>query len=172
MKHNVHTVLHVMIDYTMTIEDAIAKGGYRYADKDITSKNFFSNPPLGKKVEEISLYRFATPTTELRVDTEYIYRLIYEWGLRPANLQELLAIGIAYPRIPLRPNSHSDIHAIGSEWRDAKGRPLVPQMCGHVNEDGFWDARGLSLTFSRGSHTLGDDHLWPIGDDYFACVPV
>lgn len=129
----------VTVDYKMSVEEAVGRGNYNWADPDITSKNF----PMEQKgkvkltVELISLCH--------RVSTEEALKELDQMGYRPAELLELLALGAQYPNLQTGP-----IVALGSVWQDLSGQD-------RVSSRSIWPLfeRYLSLRWAKAS--------WPVG---------
>lgn len=109
------------VDYTKTVEEAIADGNYDWKNSDITSKNFPISPEMtGKKMEiKTKLFHFncdiSSEDVTLKMDKD---------GYRPATLMELLVLGFLFPEL----QRHFSIVALGSVWYDAGGRRRVPGL--------------------------------------------
>jgi hypothetical protein len=100
------------IDYTKTIEQAVADGKYDWKNSDVTTKNF--PVPLkmtGKKVEvSVKLFHFNRD-----ISSEDAISKMDKAGYRPATLMELLALGFLFPEL----QRQFPIVALGSVWRVA-----------------------------------------------------
>lgn len=125
------------VDYTKTIEQAIADGQYDWKNGDITSKNFPISPEMaGKKVEVATkLFHFNRDISSDDVISE-----MNKDGYRPATLMELLVMGFLFPEL----QRQFPIVAVGSVWRSAGDGRDVP--CLRVNGSG----RGLNLYWFDG----------------------
>ncbi|MDO8436003.1 MAG: hypothetical protein Q7S82_01270 [bacterium] len=126
----------VIVDYEVTVEEAIRLGGYDRVNSFITSKNF----PTGRR-----------GIVELDIDLMCINRLIStrdffkEIGevYRQAELRELLALGAKYPNL----QREFPIAGLGSVWQSKSGHHRVSVLDGSDSE------RGLDL------ETL-DESVW------------
>jgi len=111
----------LVIDYTKTIEQAIADGNYDWKNADITAKNFpISLEMIEKKIEvSIKLFNFNCD-----ISSEDAISKIDKAGYRPATLVELLVLGFLFPELQRR----FPIVALGSLWRNAFGDLCVPYL--------------------------------------------
>lgn len=118
--------IELIVDYTKTIEQAIAEGKYNIAAFEINEKNFPVAPDLiGKKVIVKSrLFNF-----ERELITEHVIWEMKQVAYRPANLMELAAFGAARPEL----QRLITITAFGSRWMDNDGYYNVP--CLHVHNN-------------------------------------
>ena len=81
----------VTVDYSQPLETMIKTGKYDWVDEKATSKNF----PVegeGQVDVEVILVHFDRYVTTEEVEAEFEKR-----GLRPARIEELLALGAAHP---------------------------------------------------------------------------
>jgi hypothetical protein len=123
----------VVVNYDLSVEEAIKAGDYQAVNADITSKNF-SWSRSGTANLEISLVRF-----DHRMSSEDVVRELDEEGLRAAELPEFLAFGAAYPDVQRK----FSVIGLGSVWRDRRGYRNVP--CLYTASEGryldlhWWD---------------------------------
>lgn len=106
-------VLKIVVDYSMTLGQMIAAGGYRWRNDDINDERF---PLLGEgKVENtVELIHFNRPISSNDAEKE-----LDKMGFRPAIIEELLAFAAAFPETQRK----SPIVALGSV---AKIGPVPP----------------------------------------------
>jgi hypothetical protein len=130
-----------VVNYDLSVNDAIAAGDYQAVNDSITSGNF----PLvrhGQAELEINLVRF-----DQRMTSEDVPRELDKEGLRAVELPELLAFGATHPDVQRR----FSVVGLGSVWRDRKGYRNVP--CLYTASEGryldlhWWDDGWYS--FSR-----------------------
>lgn len=81
----------ITVDYSLTLDQMIAVGEYDYANPDINSKHL---PVKGEGKLELKLQLIHFDRNISSDDAE---RELDKLGLRPANLEELLAFGAQYP---------------------------------------------------------------------------
>lgn len=138
--------IKLTVDYTKTIEQAIADGKYDWKDSDITAKNFPISPEMIGKKSDVSakLFHFNRDISSDDVISE-----MDKSGYRPATLMELLVLGILFPEL----QRQFPIVALGSIWHDGFDYRHVPylnvfgsrrglNLCGF---DGGWDAHDRFL---------------------------
>lgn len=114
----------IVIDYGLSLEGMIRAGGYDWINNDIISDHF----PIegnGTKSVTVELLHFNRMITNDEVLSEMKKR-----GLRPAKIEELLALGSKYPD----PQRQFPIIAFGSVWRDPDGYRYVPELWGLASE--------------------------------------
>ncbi len=102
----------VEVDGTKTLECLIGQGNYRFTDADINEENFPIKNKT-KRTEIIELFHFIGGKT-LTPNGPVTNAIIHEMnrhGSRPANVEELLGLGITYPELQLR----SPITIIGKD---------------------------------------------------------
>lgn len=99
--------IKLVVDYTKTLDQAIAEGNYDVKDCDINDKNFpIPIKMLGEKVEVYSkLFHFDN-----RLSSEEIISKMSDAGYRPATLMELLVLGFLFPEL----QNQFSIIALGS----------------------------------------------------------
>jgi len=109
----------LVVDYTKTVEQAIADGKYDWKNGDVTAKNFPISPEMvGKKVEVATkLFHFNRD-----ISSEDVISEMDKDGYRPATLMELLVLGCLFPEL----QRQFPIVALGSVWRIACGDRYVP----------------------------------------------
>ena len=109
----------VTVDYSRSVEAGVAAGKYDWSSDDIISKNFPTNR-TGVADLEIQLVHFNRAT-----EFDDAIREIDRFGLRPAELHELLSLGEKYPKV----QREFPVVALGSVWRDPDGDRLVAFLC-------------------------------------------
>lgn len=119
-KEFLHQTAKVMVDYSRSIADGISAGIYDRVSKDITEKNF-PTTQSGKAETEIRLVYFGK-----FMSTDTVLAEMEKQNLRPATIQELLAIGENYPEL----QRESPIVALGSVWVRPYGGRYVPYLGG------------------------------------------
>jgi len=130
----------VVVNYDLSVEEAIKAGDYQAVNSDITSKNFSWNQ-RGQAKLEIVLFKF-----DHRVRSEDVLRQLEEEGLRAAELPEFLAFGAKYPDVQRK----FSVAGLGSVWQDRKGYRNVP--CLYEASEGryldlhWWDDGWYSYT--------------------------
>ena len=108
--------LMVTVEYDMALEQMIEAGEYDFVNDDITVEHF----PLNKRENDaVELYILHF---DYGVTTEQVLRLLDIYGLRPAELSELLSLGIYYPDI----QRDHPLVALGSEWQSTDGHVNIP----------------------------------------------
>lgn len=127
-----HTILQVTVNRDRTIADGVAAGKYNWSNVDITDANF---PRCGAGTEssEIVLVHF-----EKSMSTDNVLKELEECDLRPADIQELLAVGEQYPDM----QREFPIIALGSVWQLQDGHQFVPFLFG-VGSDRRLDLRWI-----------------------------
>lgn len=112
-------VTKVTIDYTKTIEQAIAGSNYNLDSSEIHTDNFpISLEMAGKKVEAfLTLFNFF-----YTISLEDVLFKMNKAGFREATLMELLALGSSFPES----QRQFPIIALGSVLCRVKDQKLVP----------------------------------------------
>ncbi|PIR72123.1 MAG: hypothetical protein COU42_02245 [Candidatus Nealsonbacteria bacterium CG10_big_fil_rev_8_21_14_0_10_36_24] len=124
----------VIVDYSQTLAQMIKAGNYGWVNNDITQEHF----PIagsGKQEEEIVLFCFGKNISSGDAIAE-----MEKQGFRPARIEELLALGAAYPGL----QKQFPIVALGSVWQDPVSSRLVPYL------NWFSDERLLHLLWFEG----------------------
>lgn len=124
---NATSEILLTVDYTKTVEQAIADGNYDWKNNDVTTKNFPISPEMiGKKVEVATkLFHFNRDISSDDAISE-----MDKDGYRPVTLIELLVLGFLFPEL----QRQFPIVALGSVWRRARDRRFVP--CLYVDGSG------------------------------------
>ena len=123
------------VNYGEPVEALAARGKYDRENGNIISTNFPTKQKGAAKVAvELVNFNRSIPTKEAFVELD-------EREFRPAELHELLALGIEQPDL----QRQFPIVAIGSCWRDLDGRRRVPCLHGDGN------GRDLDLFHSEGA---------------------
>ena len=125
----------VIVDYSQTLAQMIKAGNYGWVNNDITQEHF----PIagsGKQEEEIVLFCFGKNISSGDAIAE-----MEKQGFRSARIEELLALGAAYPEL----QKQFPIVALGSVWRAPASSRRVPAL------DWSGGERGLALDW------FGDD---------------
>ncbi len=99
------------IDYSENLEDLIKRGKYDWVDSNINSSNF-PNDRKDKEKIELKLIHFGEGIT-----TKEVLKELEAKNLRPANLYELLNLGIKESELQRK----FYIVTLGSVWRDPDG---------------------------------------------------
>lgn len=123
------TTYLVTVNYGMTLEQMIAAGEYSSRNNDITAEHFpFTG--IGQVEVELHLVHLGR-----NASTDAVLAELDRRGLRPAKIEELLALGAKYPDL----QKEFPLVALGSVWRRPDGYRRVAFLDG-------WDAgRSLSL---------------------------
>lgn len=132
------------VDYSMSLAEMVAAGGYDVPNPNITPENF----PVGEGEGEVAavivhLGRYAS-------DEEVLGNIEHQ-GLRSATMVELLAFGSQYPKY----QREYPIAALGSIWDSPQGRRNVGYLWGGpgvralgldwLNEGWFANCRFLAV---------------------------
>ena len=131
------------VDYTKTVEQAIADGNYDWKNSDVTAKNFPISPEMiGKKVDISGrLFHF-----DRNINSKEAIKEMDSDGCRPAILMELLALGATHPEL----QRQFPVVALGSVWRDSDGNRRVPVLdvgdSGRQLDLGYFDS-GWSASY-------------------------
>jgi len=122
------TAFSVLVDYGRSVADGIKAGRYDWVNDDITQKNF-PQTHSGEAAVEIQLLHFNRT-----MSSDDVLREMENQNLRPATLQELLALGEKYPQV----QKEFPVVAIGSVWQGPSGGRRVPFL--------GWDGRERDLS--------------------------
>ncbi len=119
----------VTVDYGQTFEAMVAAGNYDDVFPSVSSDRF----PItgeGKVERELLLARVPDdPKYSPRSASEVIAELDRH-GLRPAKIEDLLALGARYPGL----QREFQIVVIGSRWADPDGGHVFPFLSYHEGE--------------------------------------
>lgn len=129
-------LLRTRVTYSLTVEEAVARGRYDFTYGEINSYNF-SHKPKGYALIRQRLFCFG----EILVTPEVLVR-IRSAGYRPSTLHELLAIGEQHPDEQRK----YPIVGLGSVWLTEKGFHGVGCIDGYVRRrrldpawlEGWW----------------------------------
>ncbi len=115
---DIDEVLTVTVDRDRSIVDGVKADKYDWSDNSINDKNF---KPTGKGSvgTEIILVHF-----DKSMSTNKVLKELDKRNLRPADLQELLAIGEKYPE----KQREFPVIALGSVWQGPYGDRIVPYL--------------------------------------------
>jgi hypothetical protein len=119
----------VLVDCTKSLVEMIQAGSYGYVDSNINDKNF-KVEGQGQQEVEVVLFHFKRA-----ISTDDALQEMEKAGYRPARIEELLALGAAYPEL----QRQFPIVALGSLWQDPRGDRRVA----YLNQDGA--GRSLDL---------------------------
>ncbi len=124
-------VLEVRVDYALSFNEMVRAGKYDEVNSNITARHF---PVKGKDNMnvKIELVQFS-----LDMSSEQVLIELFQTGLRPALIEELLAVGVLYPEL----QRQFPIVELGSVWRQPEGGRSVAYLVGNVHK------RGLYLTW-------------------------
>lgn len=128
---NVH---RVTVDRDKKLKAMIEAGRYDYANSDITDKHF---PVEGSGTVEIDIELVHYGRD---MSTDAVLKDLDARGLRPAKIEELLALGATKPEL----QREFPIIALGSVWQDLHGDRDCPCL------DGLGSGRGLHLYWFGG----------------------
>lgn len=141
--------LKVEVDYTKSLDEMIQAGNYDWAHGAITSKRF----PIqgqGRTNVELVLFHFNGQMTSTEVIAE-----MERQGYRPARIEQLLALGAAYPEL----QKEFHIICLGSVCQHPNGDRHVPCI------DLIADKRELDL-FLFDSAWTAHDHFAAVHNSY------
>ena len=109
-------IFRVTVDYSRSLAEMIGAGKYDWVNFDITAEHF---PITGTGKAEVNLvlvhFNRAMSTNEVLDDFK-------KRGLRPAKIEELLALGERYPDL----QREFPIVALGSAFENPRGRRYCP----------------------------------------------
>jgi len=129
----------VPLNYDDALVELIHAGEYRSINPEITENNFRHTDETRYAVAgEIEMKLFQCPK---RMRTENVLATIQEQTFRPAEIKELLALGVKYPMIQLR----HPVIALGTLWEGPNGYRGVAGLWGHSGN------RYLDLTWYDGN---------------------
>lgn len=130
-------ILTVTVDYDRSVASGIEAGKYNWSNSNITDDHF-PNAGSGKSDVEVIIVNYGKD-----MSTKNVFKDLDKRNLRPATLQELLAISEQYP------DKQRDfpIIALGSVWQSPSGDRNVPCLDGIGSNlelvlrwiDGGWD---------------------------------
>jgi len=106
----------VVVGYTRTLKQMIHAGNYDWVNPDINEMNF-KVEGQGKQEKEVVLFHFGRS-----ISSEDAISEMSKAGYRPAKIEELLALGAAYPEL----QKEFPIVALGSAWQSPDGNRRVP----------------------------------------------
>jgi hypothetical protein len=106
----------VTVDRDKKLKAMIQAGRYDWTNSDITDKHF---PVEGSGVVEVDIELVHYGHT---MSTDAVLKNLDTRGLRPAKIEELLALGAAKPEL----QREFPIIVLGSVWRDPVGCQFVP----------------------------------------------
>lgn len=110
----------LQVNYGQSVEEALKAGSYDWANDNLTSEHF---PSLRRGIEtvEVHLVHFGRSMTPDEITTE-----LEKQGLRPATIEELLALGATYPDL----QRQFPIIALGLVWMNPGGLRRAPVLGG------------------------------------------
>lgn len=118
---SVNCEIVLIVDYNKTIKQAIADGRYDQKNGNITAENL----PISKEMVGTGTVVYAKLFHFNRhISSDDAISKMDEAGYRPANLMELLTLGILFPES----QRQFLIVALGSIWRDSHDDPCVPLL--------------------------------------------
>ena len=103
----VYPVYSVTVNYNLTVEKMVTVGSYDYANGNITSEHFLVQGQ-GKQEKEIILFHF-----DRLISSEEAIQEMDEVGYRPAEPEEILALGAGHPDL----QREFTIVGLGSPWQ-------------------------------------------------------
>ncbi len=110
------TIYSIVVDYDMSVEDAVKGGRYDWSNSDITTKNF-PTTRTGVSTVDVELVHFNRA-----ISTDDALTELKKQGLRPAELHELLALGRERPDL----QRGFPVVALGSLWQSRFGYRFAP----------------------------------------------
>ncbi len=117
------------VDYAQTLARMIQVGNYGWVNKKIIQENFPNHPAdEGREEVVIKLLSFNGP-----ISSENALEKMGKWNLRSVRIEELLALGAAYPELQKK----SPIICLGSVWQHRDGGRFIPYLS--------WDAERRNL---------------------------
>lgn len=125
----IYDIFIIVVDYKRSTDEGVKAGHYSWVNVNINSENF---SPLNKEEDEITIYPIIV---NRKATTAQVLAEMDQQDLRPANIQECLAVGEKYP------NAKRDhpLVFLGSGWQSPLGDNRWPCLGG----DGSY--RELSL---------------------------
>ncbi|MEK7576903.1 MAG: hypothetical protein AAB482_04405 [Patescibacteria group bacterium] len=116
-------VYPVIIDFSLTLAAMIKAGKYNWVNDSITARNF---PMKGEETAEVTikLIHFS----RVMENGDAVIHKLDRKGMRPATIEELLALGQVYPDLQRK----FPIVALGSVWRSPRGYRYVPYLWGNA----------------------------------------
>ena len=147
----------VTVDHTRTLADMIKAGMYDYVNRDIVEQNFpIQRPDVIGAVAGGGPFRtqgVQITNTELvfvhlnkAATTAEVLAYMDKLGLRPARIEELLALGEKYPNI----QRDYPFVALGSVWVDSSRYRGVPYLYRYGSK------RDLNLNWDETGNTWND----------------
>lgn len=110
----------VVVNYDLSLDEVIGRGGYRWVEPNIKSENF---PAQGEGQVELMVELFhqgrTTPYGELMAEVEC-------QGYRHLDLRGLVALGTLYRNIQYQ----FDVVALGEIWTTPTGAKFAPVLYG------------------------------------------
>ncbi len=117
-------VFTVMVDETVSVEDAVKTGKFDCSNDNITSVNF-PKPTNGQKLDkEVVFFHFNKS-----MSSESVIAEMDKAGYKPANIWELIGLAVKEPDLQRK----FQIIALGSV-RKLDGYNRVPYLCGDSSE--------------------------------------
>ena len=114
----------VLVDYGKSVEELVKSGRYHWSNSDITSKHF-PTKRIGKTEIAVELVHFNR-----YIGIDEALKEFERMGCRPAELHELLVLGVTYPDF----QREFPIIAISSVWQDSNGYRRVPCLSKYGSE--------------------------------------
>jgi len=111
--------IYFLVDYTRTLEQAIAESRYGWKNPNIISENFPISPEMiGKKIKVVArLYHF-----NYDISSKEAIEKMDKDGCRPATIMDLLGLGIRYKFLQVS----FPVVALGSVWTSSRDNHQVP----------------------------------------------
>lgn len=109
---------NIVVDYNRSLADMIKAGKYDRVDSGINTEHF---PLKGKGKHELTAILFLF---DRYIESDDAIVEMDKQGYRPATIEELLALGEKYPKLP----KEFPIIALGSVWRNPDGDRSVPYL--------------------------------------------
>jgi hypothetical protein len=142
----------VTVNYGLSFDEMVAAGYFRSVDRNYSASAF---PVKGEGMSSVRLRLMCLEVKTGDVSTQTVLDSMDSYAVRPARLEELLALAASDPDILLKRR----VFALGSRWHDADGLIYVPEC-------NFAERRRLHL------YPIRREPWWCPRDDCFACIPL
>ncbi len=112
-------IFRVVVDYTKTLVWMINNGCYGWVNSNITQEHF---PPVDSEGKDNQGFEVFLLSFDKGMTSEQILAEMEKQNLRPARIEELLALGAAHQYLQRR----FSIVALGSVWQESDAERSVP----------------------------------------------
>ena len=142
----------VPVNYRLSLDQMIAAGKFEWVDRNYSATAF---PIRGRGSKSLPMRIMCIDAKMSDITTKDVLDSIKSHAMRPARLEELLALAAVDPAICLTRR----VFAIGTMWRDSDD--LV-----HVPKCNLSSIRRLHL------HPIRREPWWSSLSDCFPCIPL